>query len=396
MQLCSGGSVVSTPWGLQFLVRALHVLAPMTRTKTHLLATTLLLATMAAGCRTFEDDTVTSEESAVAEESALVEGTPEAYGVLDLLNDPAVTFEILDDLVRLDRRAAENLIAHRDGSDGAPGGGDDDLFDDIDEVDAVPYVGPSALDKLLAYAAAQGYVASGGDLLGVFDDVAFTVDEAEATVALVNSASYAELDEDVALDRRAVDSIMQARSIESVLELSSLYYVGQSAMLALREYPKTVAGTTPDGEPCDAHAECAGGLCAGLQMPYSSHGWCSPSWMADTFVSTADVTISDDGSPAVSTIAVGGLATVPMDVIVDLDIDHPRKQDLVVILHQPGGADALLWNHQVEPPTHFETPSGLEGDNMVNGDWVLEIRDTVSGQSGSLRGWSMWISSRYD
>ncbi|MBP6630257.1 MAG: hypothetical protein KBG28_18270 [Kofleriaceae bacterium] len=48
----------------------------------------------------------------------------------------------------LSSRAAKNLVAHRDGADGAFGTADDDLFDDIAEVDAVPYIGLYSMRKL--------------------------------------------------------------------------------------------------------------------------------------------------------------------------------------------------------------------------------------------------------
>lgn len=47
-------------------------------------------------------------------------------------------------------RAATELAAHRDGADGRFGTEDDDLFDSIEEVDAVPYVGPTAFSQLIA------------------------------------------------------------------------------------------------------------------------------------------------------------------------------------------------------------------------------------------------------
>jgi hypothetical protein len=46
-------------------------------------------------------------------------------------------------------RAADNLVEHRDGEDGDTGTADDDMFDDIAEVDAVPYVGPIAMRALV-------------------------------------------------------------------------------------------------------------------------------------------------------------------------------------------------------------------------------------------------------
>lgn len=45
-------------------------------------------------------------------------------------------------------RAANNLAAHRDGADGRFGTDDDDLFDSLEEVDAVSYVGPTAFAQL--------------------------------------------------------------------------------------------------------------------------------------------------------------------------------------------------------------------------------------------------------
>jgi hypothetical protein len=49
--------------------------------------------------------------------------------------------------------AAEHLVAHRDGPDGLFGTEDDDLFDDIAEVDDVLYVGPVAMQQLVAIVA---------------------------------------------------------------------------------------------------------------------------------------------------------------------------------------------------------------------------------------------------
>ena len=47
-------------------------------------------------------------------------------------------------------RAAANLVDHRDGADATFGTADDDLFDDIGEVDDVYYVGPVAIEQLVA------------------------------------------------------------------------------------------------------------------------------------------------------------------------------------------------------------------------------------------------------
>ncbi len=327
-------------------------------------------------------------------QSAIEDGTPEAVGVLAFLDAKETTVAVLDDDVPLDKRAAQNLIAHRDGADGVRGTGDDDPFDDMTEVDDVPWVGPAAMSALLAYAEAHGYVPSGGDVLGVYDSVAFTVDEANATLDFVNAASHDTLDVDAGLDSRAVDSILAARPIASVLQLSGLYYVGHSAMLKLREYPKTHGGTKVTGDQCTASAECQSGLCGGLTL--WAEGFCLESWMQGTFQSSGALAIPDDGTPVTSDILVSGQATVPLDVVVTLHIDHPRPQDLVVGLHQPGGAYAVLWDHQANPPTTITNPPGIEGDNMVNGTWTLEVTDTVTGETGTVKDWSMWLTSNWD
>lgn len=84
----------------------------------------------------------------------------EARGILELAN--TADLETLDDGVGLDRRAAEHMIAHRDGPDGAPGGGDDDRFDSLAELDGVAWVGPRAFARLRDYAIANGYIPSDG------------------------------------------------------------------------------------------------------------------------------------------------------------------------------------------------------------------------------------------
>jgi hypothetical protein len=88
-------------------------------------------------------------------------GYAPTYGeaaVLLLLNDSPRT-----DLHRLDRTcgirldSARNLIVHRDGADGRSATPDDDRFDSIAEVDAVPRVGPRALGRLATCARRLDY-----------------------------------------------------------------------------------------------------------------------------------------------------------------------------------------------------------------------------------------------
>jgi len=55
----------------------------------------------------------------------------------------------LDDDVALDVRAAEHIVAHRNGPDTVLGTHDDNPIIDIAELDAIPWVGPRAFGKML-------------------------------------------------------------------------------------------------------------------------------------------------------------------------------------------------------------------------------------------------------
>ena len=89
------------------------------------------------------------------------EGSPEATAILALVNDPVIGLDELDDDAKLNSLAASNIIKHRAAGDGQLNTSDDDLFDDLAELDAVPQVGPSALKALLAYAIERGYMPAG-------------------------------------------------------------------------------------------------------------------------------------------------------------------------------------------------------------------------------------------
>ena len=170
------------------------------------------------------------------------EGTPEGVGVLDFLNDEATTYYVLDREVPLDRRAAGNLIAHRDGGDRLWGSTDDDVYGSIDEVDSVRFVGQRSLDRLVGFASKTGWVPGAEDLLGIYDGVSFTVSEAEDTIAFVNRLDEETLDNELALDARAAHSIAIAQPIVTVDQLSRLYYVGHSALRILKNAGVDIKG----------------------------------------------------------------------------------------------------------------------------------------------------------
>ena len=151
--------------------------------------------------------------------------------VLALVNHPSTTEQLLDDDVRLDRRAAENIIVHRDGADGAYGTADDDQFDDLPELDAIAYVGPTALRLLRDYALAHPV-----ETPELVEGVQFSGYQAAVVIWGVNRATFVELDDDVGLDSRAAENLVAEAPFATVSEMGPVPYVGPSALTKLRAY----------------------------------------------------------------------------------------------------------------------------------------------------------------
>lgn len=82
--------------------------------------------------------------------------------------------------------------------------------------------------------------ASGADVVGTWDGVDFTGDEAKAVLAFVNHATLEQLDADVGLDLRAARSIVEAQPIADMATLSDLYFVGEVTLTLIKQ-----AATSP-------------------------------------------------------------------------------------------------------------------------------------------------------
>src|SRR5262245_14963110 len=125
----------------------------MTRLRPAYVASLLLVACIA------EQEVEDAEDAPFANGKAdggIEEGSPEAVGVLALVNDPAETATSLKAEAHLTSRVAKNIVNHRNGVDGAAGTADDDRFDTLAELDAVPFVGQKTLGALLALARDKG------------------------------------------------------------------------------------------------------------------------------------------------------------------------------------------------------------------------------------------------
>lgn len=158
--------------------------------------------------------------------------SPETAGILDFANDPDVDVALLTEVVGIDTRAALTLVAHRDGPDGVWGTADDDLFDSLVELDDTLFVDGMAIHTMYEYAWLHGWMES---LVRGYDGVGFTPAEARGTLWAANALTFEELDEEVALDRRAARGIVYARPIETMDALADVEYVGETALLRLRD-----------------------------------------------------------------------------------------------------------------------------------------------------------------
>lgn len=119
----------------------------------------------------------------------------------------------------LDVRAADNIVAQRP-------------FADLDALDAVPYVGPAALEALAELGAS------------VFSTPSTTVAIPDEVFVLwaANHLDEATLDLDVALDSRAAGNLVEGAPYGSVEEVDAVGYVGPSALAKLVDYGRNVFG----------------------------------------------------------------------------------------------------------------------------------------------------------
>ncbi len=365
---------------------------------------------------------------------ALADSTPAATGVLAFLNDNSTTLSVLDNDVPLNALAAQGLIAWRAGPDGIEHTGDDRRFISIAQVDAVPNVGPAALADLEWYAKGTGRVTGLplDALVGNFDGHDFTVAEARRALKAANTESGPTL-ATYGIPALAVQDILAARPLFNMVKLSRLTHVDFTALQQL----KAATALAPEGDPCTGAGTCQPGLvCEGRPNDGSSNfgrcintapipgdgdtcsvfapcqaklachavpsgypeGWCRPAWMTGEFTRYADVSLPSTTTPVESTVAVVGLATVPEDILVELDLVHTAPHRLVLTLVDPGGDSALLWNGPAEgtPPSLISVTRGISRDASINGRWLLRVTNPSGVGSGTLRSWKVKLNSRWD
>ncbi|MFK7930135.1 MAG: fibrinogen-like YCDxxxxGGGW domain-containing protein [Myxococcota bacterium] len=198
----------------------------------------LLLAALTSACATSDEPAGTVMDDDGASLQLSVDDS-ETRLILFVANTADV--DELDFDVRLDSRAANNIVDQRP-------------FDTIAELDAVSYVGDSALTKLRDYATANPV-----DVFGIQEGSLL----AEAILDLANDASQNELDVDVALDSRAAANIVNGRvggDFYSLGQLDEVSYVASSAFGKLALYVDADGDQIPVLHDCDDNDSSLTGL----------------------------------------------------------------------------------------------------------------------------------------
>lgn len=149
---------------------------------------------------------------------------------------------------------------------------------------------------------------------------------------------------------------------------------------------------------CNAESPCPGG--SGLQcqgLAAWGEGICRSAWFTGSFETSPMQSIPDRGEATVSLYAYG-LATVDVDIRMDLWIDHPRISDLRVTLANPGGTEVLVAEGLTGAEIYLDDAvvRGFSGDESVNGVWTLRVVDGVRGEVGTVHRFGLTITSRWD
>jgi 5-methylthioadenosine/S-adenosylhomocysteine deaminase len=155
--------------------------------------------------------------------------------VLTFVNDPLATYTVFDIDVGLKSLAAAKIVGHRDGPDGEFGTLDDNLFDTIEELDSVPYVGPVTLGQIAAYAPFWSTLSKEPPKLVQFLNHESTTYDVLVTTVGISTKSAT----NVIAHRNGADGLLGTPDddpFDSVNEVDEIKYVGSVTLGQLTQY----------------------------------------------------------------------------------------------------------------------------------------------------------------
>ncbi len=155
-----------------------------------------------------------------------------------------------------------------------------------------------------------------------------------------------------------------------------------------------------EGDECDAHADCVDGLvCMGITV-FPGSEFCIAEDHHGIYENNDRLAILDgDDEGRTSTLVVYGLGSVPGDIVVLLDVDHPAPEQLRFELASPSGDGGVFFDgaeDAVELLGAGFAILSIPRDDEVNGRYTLRMVDTVAGDRGHLNGWTLDIIINWD
>jgi len=167
----------------------------MKHSKRFLLAALVPFFLIAPACGTPSDDLGDSPDGETEAfgsiqgkaDSVIAQCDPEA--LLDWVNQAGTNEDALKES-GVHTRAARNIVAYKAGEDGSLGTGDDRAIADMEALDAIPYVGPVALEQLAAGAEANNSCALGADFDVVFSPQPSNQTHLVRVAKLIDEAEY--------------------------------------------------------------------------------------------------------------------------------------------------------------------------------------------------------------
>ncbi len=154
---------------------------------------------------------------------------------------------------------------------------------------------------------------------------------------------------------------------------------GQSSALAVT----TSAATPPGSYPVTVTAQGATAKTTAYTLVVRAPGGCAAT-------STTPVAIPDRATVE-SQVTISGCTAAPSATsAVDVDIQHTYQGDLVVTLLAPDGTAYVLHNRTGGSADNLvrSYPLDLAGE-AANGTWKLRVQDAASGDTGTLRRWTL-------
>ncbi len=151
---------------------------------------------------------------------------------------------------------------------------------------------------------------------------------------------------------------------------------------------------TTDPEICDDGIDNDGdGLkdCADSDCFGTFH--CASDAAVKRFTSNERIAIPDNDSDGItSTIEAEGNGKIG-SLRVHVEIDHPYRRDLEVVLMSPEGEFAVVFDHDARNEANLDVTvelSEFDGASYA-GEWTLIVADTAAGETGTLKNWSLEI-----